>query len=132
MKISSFHILVIIELIIVTACFTPWAKIPSSGITLYGFDTTPTNLGKPAILTLIFSLLTSVVYFLFRTSYWGRNASLFIAALLVSWHIRNWLLLSICNFGECLEIVWTFYVLSFVILVKFIHLISQVISPRSA
>lgn len=92
---------VVVALIVVLSCFFPWIVIESKQIVVSGVQGEGTNFGKPGYFTLI--LLPILLFFFFLRRLWAHRAALFLAALNIGWTIRTFLLLSICEAGECPE-----------------------------
>jgi hypothetical protein len=90
---------VLVAAVVIGSCFLPWMTIESKGLTITGMDTTGTSFGKPAyfhflwvFLFLLFSLFSKV---------WSRRAAMVFAAFNIAWAFRNFLVLPICQMGEC-------------------------------
>ena len=84
---------------LVAACFMPWVHIISKDITITGIDPASTNYGKPgyfhwamAFFFLLFSLIPKL---------WAKRANLLVVALNIGWALRNFLIISSCEAGEC-------------------------------
>jgi hypothetical protein len=111
MKIS-YHLLFSIfsGLLLAFACWMPWVEISSPALTLTGMNTEGTSFGKPGFFHLIFLSL----YFLFVLipKDWAKRFNLLIAALNLSWMIRNFFLMGLCRGGECPSRQWGIYLVA--------------------
>src|SRR5688572_6072220 len=86
-------------IIIILACFLPWVYIPSLQSELTGLNTGKTHFGKPGFLNIVFCL-PAIVFFLIP-AVWAKRINIFLAALNLAWAIRNFILFSLCEAGEC-------------------------------
>jgi len=85
--------------LLVFSCFLPWMTIESKAITITGLDTTGTDYGKPAY----FHFLWAVIYLLFVliNKVWSKRTAVVVAAFNIAWAARNFLLVPVCQMGEC-------------------------------
>jgi hypothetical protein len=58
-----------------------------------------TTYGKPGILTLFFS--TIIFIFCLVPRIWAHRICMFCSALNAGWALRNFIILSVCQGGEC-------------------------------
>lgn len=86
-------------LVLAIACWLPWIEISSPSLTLTGMNTDGTSFGKPAFFHLIF--LSLYLLFVLIPLDWAKRFNLLIAALNLSWMIRNFFLMALCRGGEC-------------------------------
>jgi hypothetical protein len=66
-----------------------------------------TTYGKPGLLSLFFGGL--VLLFSFVPRVWAHRISIFCGAMNTGWAVRNFILLSTCNGGECPQRQAAFY-----------------------
>jgi hypothetical protein len=85
--------------VLVASCFMPWMTIETKGITITGVDTTGTDYGKPAYFHFLWIVL--FLLFLVINHVWSRRAAMVFAAFNIAWAFRNFLVLPICQMGEC-------------------------------
>ncbi|MCW3113517.1 MAG: hypothetical protein JWR18_1913 [Segetibacter sp.] len=114
----SNYIGVLAAILLIAACFLPWVYIDSIKTIITGVKADHTNYGKPGVLHIFFAILTSI-FFLIPTI-WAKRTNLFVAAFNFAWSIRNFLLISHCEVGECPEKrvgIYAILLLSIVILV---------------
>ena len=97
----SKHLGVVAGITLIAACFLPWVYISSIQTVLTGVYTPKTDFGKPGFLNIILAF-TSVILFIVP-AIWAKRFNIFISAFNLAWSIRNFILLSQCEFGECPE-----------------------------
>lgn len=114
-------IILICVLGIIICCFLPWGYLASADKVLTGFDTKPTAMGSPAILTIAFAVLAFILHISIRRG-WAKKITFVVGALLFAWHMRNWGIFSICEFGECIDIRLGFHLISLFSLVMLVLL----------
>lgn len=85
--------------LLVVSCFSPWVLIEEKNITISGIDTTGTNYGKPAYLHFFLSFF--FIIFTLVPRIWAKRANLAVAALNIAWAIRNFIIISACQAGDC-------------------------------
>ena len=94
--------------VLVVCVFFPWVIIQSKNIVVSGMHAEGTAYGKPGLLTLFFTAL--VVIFSLVPRVWAHRITIFSSALHTGWALRNFLLLSVCQGGECPQRQPFFYV----------------------
>ena len=100
MKYSNY-LGILFSLGVIIACFLPWVYVQSLDLTISGWHTEGTNFGKPGI---IHTVLSSIVILLFLTPrIWAKRVNVFIAPVNLAWTLRNYLLVTQCELGECPE-----------------------------
>jgi hypothetical protein len=80
-------------------CFLPWVFIANANITITGLDAEGTSFGKPGLLNIILCAFCMILFALPKV--WAKRVNVFIAAINLAWAIRNYLLLTTCQAGEC-------------------------------
>ena len=98
-------------LLLIFSCFFPWVIIISKGITVRGVDSTGTNFGKPGYFHLFLSFLFIAFNFIERI--WAKRINIFVVAINLAWAIRNYIIISACQGGECPEKQIAFYIVVF-------------------
>jgi hypothetical protein len=105
-------------LMIFAAMFT-WIYIPSINATYTGFGSETFNkYGKPAMMNVILLVLATIFFLVPKL--WAKRANPFVGAINFAWALRNLLLLSTCQNGECPETkIWlyVYFAASIVVLV---------------
>ncbi|HEX8277094.1 MAG TPA: hypothetical protein VF540_00300 [Segetibacter sp.] len=95
----SNYIGIIAAIVLIGCCFLPWVHIDSIKTTITGIRTEPTNFGKPGLLHIFFSFVSIILFLL--PAIWAKRTNLFMGAFNFAWSIRNFLLMSHCELGEC-------------------------------
>lgn|SRR6476619_5259410 len=85
--------------VLIVSCFLPWMTIESKGITISGLNTAGTTYGKPAFFHFLW--VAFFLVFLFLNKVWSTRAAMVFAALNAAWAFRNFLVLPMCQMGEC-------------------------------
>ena len=86
-------------LLLVYVSFLPWVHIVSKDITISGVSSEGTNFGKPGYFHWIMSFF--FIVFTLVPRIWAKRFNLLVVALNLGWAIRNYLLISACEMGEC-------------------------------
>lgn len=105
-------------------CYLPWVYIASIDSIVTGFQSRGTAFGEPGLMNVILSVVC-LVFFLVR-KIWAKRINVFIGAIDFAWSVRNYLLLTVCQAGECpekriglyLQLVATFIILLMTFLPK--------------
>ena len=116
MKYSNY-IGVAASVALIIFCFVPWVYIGYIKTTITGLSTGHTNFGRPGAMHLILAVFSIILFLLNKV--WATRANVFIVALNFAWSLRNFLLITQCEFGECPEKKFGIYAviaLSFIIL----------------
>ena len=90
----------IIACLIVLICsYLPWSIVVSEHITISGFDTRGTRFGRPGLFLDFFTVLSLLLFAI--PAIWAKRTNIFIGAIVFTWSIRNYILVSTCLMGEC-------------------------------
>jgi hypothetical protein len=108
MKYSNY-IGVTIALLLISVCFTPWIYIESIDTIVTGVHSGKTNFGKPGYMNILMSGL-AIIFFLVPAT-WAKRSNLFVCTFNFAWSVRNFLLITQCEMGECPEKKWGIYAL---------------------
>lgn len=92
-------ITVFVTLVFLASIFFPWVVIESKALVVTGVDAEGTRWGKPGYFSLLF-ISVYLIMTLISTN-WAHRTALLMAALNFGWALRNFFLLSICQYGEC-------------------------------
>ena len=92
---------IIAALIVLICSFLPWSFVVSEQITISGFETKGTRFGRPGLFLNFFTII-AIVLFLIPTI-WAKRTNIFIGAIVFTWSLRNYILVSTCLMGECPE-----------------------------
>ncbi len=105
-------------LMILVGTFT-WSYIPSINASVTGFGSeTFGKYGKPVMMNII--LFCIAVLFFLLPKVWAKKANLYVGAINFAWALRNVVLLSTCQGGECPQTtawLYVYFALSLVMLV---------------
>ena len=85
--------------VLAVSCFFPWIFIESKNITVSGIDATGTSFGKPGYFH--FLMIVSFLLFNFTPKLWAKRSNLLITALNLAWAVRNYIIISTCQMGDC-------------------------------
>lgn len=105
----SNYIGITASIFLIICCFLPWVYIEPINATITGMRAEQTSYGRPGILHIVFSVL-SIVFFLVP-AVWAKRTNLFMVAFNLAWAIRNFLLITRCELGECPEKKFGIYAL---------------------
>ena len=100
---------IITALLLIAVCFAPWVYISPIDTTVTGWNAGKTSLGKPGLMNIIFSSLT--ILLTLWPGIWAKRINVFICSFNISWSIRNYLLTTQCEMGECPEKKYGIYLL---------------------
>lgn len=102
---------VVSALFLIGICFVPWVYISPVNTTLTGISTPNTSLGSPGLMNIVMCV-AAVIFFLVRTI-WAKRLNVFVGAFNMAWAIRNYLLVTQCQLGECPEKKFGIYAVVF-------------------
>lgn len=86
---------------LIAVCFAPWVYIEPLRLTLTGFQTNGTFYGMPGLMNVIVSIIAIVCFLLPHLG--AKRTNLFICAFNLAWSVRNYLIVTQCQLGECPE-----------------------------
>ncbi len=85
----------------------PFVIIESQHWIITGWKTGGSNFGQPGKFLTFFAVL-AILFFSFPFL-WAKRFNMVFATLMLSWSIRNFLILSTCQMGECPQKQWALY-----------------------
>lgn len=85
--------------VLLASCFMPWMSIETRAITISGVDTAGTTFGIPAYFH--FFWLALYLFFILFNKVWSKRVAMVVAAFNFAWAVRNFLLIPVCQMGEC-------------------------------
>lgn len=91
----------------IATCFMTWVIVPGKQILISGVAAGGTTFGKPGYLNLLLSSFFILLTLIPRL--WAKRMNLFVGTVNLAWTLRNYLLLSRCEAGECPEKQAAFY-----------------------
>ncbi|MDB5190888.1 MAG: hypothetical protein JWQ96_451 [Segetibacter sp.] len=94
---------------LIAICFVPWVYIETLHREITGMRATGTNYGKPGLMNILLSSVSVILFII--PAVWSKRLNLFICSLNVAWSVRNYLVVSQCELGECPEKRWGLYAL---------------------
>ncbi|MEI6948241.1 hypothetical protein V9K67_13675 [Paraflavisolibacter sp. H34] len=86
---------------LIVSLYFPWIVVPGKNIVISGMHAEGTTYGKPGYLNIIMVGLYLVFALIPRL--WAVRINIFVAAINLTWSLRNFILLSRCEAGECPE-----------------------------
>lgn len=86
-------------LVIIAACFLPWAYFPDLNKDFTGFFSEQNRYGKPGKVLITFGVL-AILFFLIP-KVWAKRANIFMAAIVLAWSFKSYLLYTACYRGIC-------------------------------
>jgi hypothetical protein len=88
-------------ILVIIACFVPWAYYPDLREQFTGFFSEQNRYGRPGKVLIVFC---AVDIFLFLTPrLWAKRANLFTSAVTLAWSIKSYMLYTACYRGICPE-----------------------------
>ena len=102
---QSIGILLCLLLIYSTA--QPLVFIESRNWTITGWDAAGSSFGQAGKFLSFFAIIALLFFAL--PFIWAKRFNMVFATLLLAWSIRNFLVLSTCQMGECPQKLWALY-----------------------
>ena len=87
--------------LLIIACFLPWAYYPDIDKTFTGFFSEKNVYGKPGKFLGALAIL-AIVFFL-APKVWAKRANLLLSALLIAFSVKTFILFASCYHGTCPE-----------------------------
>lgn len=88
-------------LLLVAACFMPWAYYPDLNKEFTGFFSELNRYGKPGKILIFFAVIQIVLFLIPKI--WAKRANIFVAAMCVAFAIKSFILYAACYRGICPE-----------------------------
>jgi hypothetical protein len=88
-------------LILIIACFLPWAYYPDIDKTFSGFFSERNHYGKPGKVLLFFACICMLLFVIPKV--WAKRINLLAAVIIVAYGIKSFILFSSCYMGICPE-----------------------------
>jgi hypothetical protein len=92
---------IIAAIVLIVACFIPWAYYPDINKNFTGFFSEGNNYGKPGKVILFFSII-AIAFFIFP-KVWAKRANILVAGTIVAYCIKCFILFTSCYSGICPE-----------------------------
>ncbi|TAH01109.1 MAG: hypothetical protein EAZ16_12305 [Sphingobacteriales bacterium] len=97
-------------IIIIVCCYLSWLYVPTVHLTIGGMSATGKhNFGRPGLLPLFLSVVAAINFLL--PFIWAKRTNIFITGFIVAWAVRNYLLMSRCDNGDCPQLLPAFYIM---------------------
>ena len=90
---------IVAVLVVIAACFMPWAWYPDLQKDFTGFFTEQNRYGRPGKV-LIFLSVPEIVFFLIPRI-WAKRTNIFFAAIAIAWAFKSFWLYTSCYRGTC-------------------------------
>ena len=87
--------------ILVCACFLPWAYYPDLGKTFDGFFSENNLYGKPGKVFIALALFAAALFLIRKV--WAKRLNFFVSGLMVAYAFRTFIIFSGCYRGICPE-----------------------------
>jgi hypothetical protein len=88
-------------LLLIAACFMPWAYFPDLGKDFTGFFSEQNRYGRPGKLLSFFSVVMISMFVIPKV--WAKRTNMIVAAITVAFVIRSYILYTGCYGGICPE-----------------------------
>ena len=92
---------IIAAIVLIVACFIPWAYYPDINKNFTGFFSEGNNYGKPGKVILFFSII-SIAFFIIP-KVWAKRSNILVAGTIVAYCIKCYILFTSCYSGICPE-----------------------------
>jgi hypothetical protein len=88
-------------LLVIAACYMPWAYYPDLQKEFTGFFSEMNRYGKPGKVLIFLSILEVILFLVSKV--WAKRTNIFVAAIAFAWGIRSYILYTGCYRGICPE-----------------------------
>ncbi len=86
-------------LLTILVCFMPWVVIESKDITITGFKAEGTKFGRPGMFLVYMGAIAAALFLIPKI--WAKRINVFLTAMFFAWAVRNYIILTTCDGGEC-------------------------------
>ncbi len=84
-------------LLVIAACFMPWAWFPDIQKEFTGFFSEQNRYGRPGKVLIFFSVIQIFLFLVPRV--WAKRANIFVGAVAFAWGVKSYILYSACYRG---------------------------------
>jgi len=98
---------ILLSLLLIYSTTQPLVIIDSKHWVITGWETGASSFGQPGKFLVYFAILNILCFAL--PYIFAKRTNIVIAALILAWSIRNYLILSTCYMGECPQKQWALY-----------------------
>jgi hypothetical protein len=93
-------------LLLIAACFMPWAYFPDLGKIFTGFFSEKNIYGRPGKVLIFFSVVEILLFAVPRV--WAKRANIFVTVLAIAFVIKSYILYTSCYGGYAPTKEWVF------------------------
>jgi hypothetical protein len=86
-------------LLLIAACFMPWAYFPDLGKNFTGFFSEKNIYGRPGKVLIFFSGIQILLFMIPRV--WAKRANIIVSALAIAFGFKSYILYTSCYGGLC-------------------------------
>ena len=98
---------ILLCLLLIYSTTQPLVFIESRNWTITGWDAAGSSFGQAGKFLSFFAIIALLFFAL--PFIWAKRFNMVFATLLLAWSIRNFLVLSTCQMGECPQKLWALY-----------------------
>ena len=88
-------------LLVIAACYMPWAYYPDLQKAFTGFFSEMNRYGKPGEVLIFLSIVEVILFLIPRI--WAKRTNIFVLAIAFAWAVRSYILYTGCYRGICPE-----------------------------
>ena len=88
-------------LLLMAACFMPWAYYPDLDKVFTGFFSELNRYGKPGKVLIFFCVIEIILFLLPKI--WAKRANILVAGMAIAFSVKSFILYSACYKGICPE-----------------------------
>jgi len=88
-------------LLLIAACFMPWAYFPDLGKNFTGFFSEKNIYGRPGKVLIFFSVVEILLFAIPRI--WAKRTNILVAAVAIAFALKSYILYTACYGGLCPE-----------------------------
>lgn len=92
---------IIASFVLIVSCFLPWTYHPDLDKVFTGFFSEKNAYGRPGMALIFFALIALTCFIMPRV--WAKRLNFFVAAVLLAYAIRSFIVFSGCYRGICPE-----------------------------
>jgi hypothetical protein len=90
---------IVAALLIIAACFMPWAYFPDLGKNFTGFFSEKNIYGRPGKVLIFFSVIEILLFAIPKV--WAKRANILVSALTIAFAVKSYILYTSCYGGLC-------------------------------
>jgi amino acid permease len=97
----SNYIGILAAIVLIVACFLPWAYYPDIDKTFTGFFSEQNRYGKPGKALVFFAIIAIALFIIPKV--WAKRLNMVVTAMALAFSVRCYMLFSACYRGTCPE-----------------------------